>query len=371
MMERVARALLLTRPDVMVSYCLRDAGAIQDLRKAKPSLRFVQWPEDRLVPTLRWLEEECPDVVVLVERFRYPTFVGAISRYGAKVALMNGRCRTRKGLKYRLLAPFYRWQFAGFSAMAMQREDYFEAAQEYAQPSCKVVFSGDIKTDLALPAANPGLEEWLPDDLPLVAAGSTETAEEERMVLAAFKRLSRCRLLIAPRQPKNIEGLLENLRAAGLAFSRRSENGQAAPVMVLDTMGELTLAYGRCVAAYVGGAFTEGGGGHNVMEPLLSGVPVAYGTQRGHFAGLQKLVESEGVGTRIRDEAELADFWGRFLRDEEERRRVGEKGKALLERSRGAIAKTAEVLLPLIPTGSESWEEDSHHGGTKTQRVDL
>ena len=301
------------------------------------------------MPTLRWLDEEKPDVIVLAERFRYPTFVGTASRYGTKVVLMNGRCRPRKGLKYRLLAPFYRWQFAGFSAMAMQREDYYEAAQESAPPSCKVVLSGDIKTDLSPPGPNPGLGAWLPQDLPLVAAGSTETAEEERMVLAAFKRLTGCRLLIAPRQPRNIEGLLDNLDQAGLGYLRRSDQGAAAPVMVLDTMGELTAAYGHCVAAYVGGSFTEGGGGHNVMEPLLSGVPVAYGLRRGHFEALQKLAEEEGVGTRIANDAELAAFWQRFLANPAERERVGEKGKVLLERSRGAIAKTVEVIAPLIP----------------------
>ncbi|RYG26579.1 hypothetical protein EON82_02715 [bacterium] len=349
MLERVAQALVQARPDVVITYCLRDAGAIEDLRASKPQLRIVQWPEERLGAVVRWLEEERPEVVVLAERFRYPVFVGAASRYGAKVVLMNGRSRARKGLKYRLLSPFYRWQFAGLSAMVMQREDYYEAARALAPDSCTVVLSGDIKTDLTPPTPNLDLERWLPDDLPLVAAGSTETAEEERMVLAAFNRLSGCRLLIAPRQPRNIEGLLENLRAAGLEFSQRSEDGGPAPVMVLDTMGELTAAYGRCVAAYVGGSFTEGGGGHNVMEPLLSGVPVAYGMQRGHFEGLQKLVEAEGVGTRIRDAEELAAFWGRFITDEAERSRVGEKGKRLLERSRGAIAKTVEVILPLIP----------------------
>lgn len=349
MMERVARALQQARPDVSVAYCLRDAGAVADLRLSKPSLRISLWPEDRLGPNLEWLENETPDLVVLAERFRYPLFIGACNRYGAKVALMNGRCRTRKGLKYQLLAPFYRWQFAGLSAMAMQREDYFLAAKESAPPQVKVVLSGDIKTDLTPPDRNPNLDAWLPDDLPILAAGSTETSEEERMVLAAFGRMSGCRLLIAPRQPRAIEGLLANLAATGLAFSRRSENGPPAAVMILDTMGELTAAYGRGVAAYVGGSFTEGGGGHNVMEPLLSGVPVAYGLRRGHFEALQKLAEAEGVGTRITNDEDLAAFWKRFLDRPDERTEIGNKGKALLERSRGAIGRTVDVLVPLLP----------------------
>jgi len=348
MMERVARALQAARPDVSVAYCLRDAGAVEDLRALKPSLRISLWPEERLGTTVRWLENETPDLIVLAERFRYPLFIGAANRYGAKVALMNGRSRARKGLKYQLFASFYRWQFAGLSAMAMQREDYFEAARESAPPSVKVVLSGDIKTDLTPPEPNPSLDAWLPNDLPLLAAGSTETSEEERMVLAAFGRLSGCRLLIAPRQPRVLDGLLSNLADAGLSYSRRSENGPPAPVMILDTMGELTAAYGRCVAAYVGGSFTEGGGGHNVMEPLLSGVPVAYGLRRGHFEALQKLAEAEGVGTRVANDEELAAFWRRFIERPDERTEVGDRGKALLERSRGAIGRTVEVLIPLI-----------------------
>jgi 3-deoxy-D-manno-octulosonic-acid transferase len=118
--------------------------------------------------------------------------------------------------------------------------------------------------------------------------------------------------------------------------------------MLLDTLGELTTAYGACAAAYVGGSYTEGKGGHNVMEPLLSRVPVAYGRVRGHFEALQRLCEQHGVSARIADADELAAFFTLHLTDADERERVGAEGRRVIEASRGAVARTVDMLLPLL-----------------------
>ncbi len=362
MVERVAEALRQARPDARISYCLRDPVTIDFLRQERPAQNLAIWPFDALPAVSRWLRSQRPDVVVFTERFRFVTILTASARYGAQVALMNGRCRFREGLAYRLFAPFYRWQFRSFSAMGMQREDYYRAAPRFADPSCDIRLTGDIKTDLREPSLSPerkaSLEAWLAGEIPLIAAGSTETPDEERMVIQAFKKardVAPCRLLLAPRRPSYLEGTLALLQEEGLSFSRRTdtdtdriESDPLTEVMLLDTLGELSTAYAACAAAYVGGSFCTGKGGHNVMEPLFSGVPVAYGMGRGHFEALQRLCEQHGVSTRIADSDDLAAFFVRFLTDAPERARIGAAGRRVIEAGRGAVSRTVEMLIPLL-----------------------
>lgn len=356
MVDRIAGALRKTRPDVRITFCLRDPNTVAFLRDQRPEQNLAVWPFDALPPVARWLGRQKPDVVVFTERFRFVTILTAAARYGARVALMNGRCRYREGLAYTVSAPFYRWQFHAFSAMGMQREDYYEAAHKFARTDCDIRLTGDIKTDLKEPSLDQerlaSLESWLPKDgVPLIAAGSTENVDEDVMVLEAFRLVRQrvaCRLLLAPRRPWLVQGLIEYLDKAGYDFSRRSENSRPADIMLLDTLGELSTAYGHCQAAYVGGAFIQGHGGHNVMEPLFWGVPVAYGMQRGHFEQLQRLCEDHGVSTRIRNAPELAEFFLKFIQDPEERKRIGDEGQRVIEAGRGAVQRTVEMLNDLM-----------------------
>lgn len=355
MIRRVVETLCEIRPGVKISFALRNNDSIDFVRDRYPGQNVSYWARDGLWNSLRWLASQRPDVVVLTEAYRQPAMVRASSAYGARVMLMNGRCRYRKSFRSPLRRPYYRWLFGGFDAMGMQSEEFRKNASLVAPPLCDLQTTGDLKTDVRTPALPPdqksSMERWLDSDLPIVGAGSTENLIEERMVLAAFLRARMahpCRLLLAPRLSRIEPALLDAIQEAGLTVSRRSKDAGSADVLLLDTMFELSTAYQACAAAYVGGGYTELGGGHNVMEPFLWKVPVAYGPRRGNFEAVQLLVEEHGVGSRISNDAELAAFWVRFLGDPVERARVGEVGYDLLEKSRGAAARTAAMIVELL-----------------------
>ena len=72
-----------------------------------------------------------------------------------------------------------------------------------------------------------------------------------------------------------------------MAFVRRSELGRdgvwpaSAPVLLLDTLGELAGLYEGARAAFVGGTLVPVGG-HNVLEPAAAAVPVLFGPHTEH-----------------------------------------------------------------------------------------
>jgi 3-deoxy-D-manno-octulosonic-acid transferase len=325
------------------------------VRAERPGTRASLWPFDALPPVLRWLGQERPDVVVFTERFRFPIFMGACAAFGARVSLINGRCRVREGPFYRLAASFYRWQFGLFSLMAMQSERYRQAATRWA-PQAEVIVTGDIKGDLAPPNLGPDreaeLRAWLRPETapPIVVAGSTANLDEERLVLEAFRRLraqTPARLLLAPRKLTRREEVLGLLHAEGFSVSPRTEPTGDAEVYLLDSLGELAWCYRYAEVAYVGGAMGAGAG-HNVLEPLEWGLPVAYGMNRGHFEALQKLCEEAGVGTRVATAEAIADHWLKYLRDPAARDDAAIRGRTLVANNRGSIATTVKALHRLL-----------------------
>jgi 3-deoxy-D-manno-octulosonic-acid transferase len=52
--------------------------------------------------------------------------------------------------------------------------------------------------------------------------------------------------------------------------------------------------------------------------------------------------------SRVADARELGETWRRWLDDPEAARRVGERGKALVEENRGALGRTVEMLGPIL-----------------------
>lgn len=356
MIDRLVADLRRHRPDLQVTICLRDIIALDRLSLERPTQRFCVWPYDFLFPVAKWIEAEKPATIVFIDRFRFPTFVRAAARRGIHLALVNGRSRARRSFGYRIAAPFYRWQIGAFDVLAMDSEESALAIRPYASPKAVVIAPGTLKADLPKEAgvADDSLDRWLKSakDEPIVAAGSTVNGEEEAIVLKAFieLRTSRsCRLLLAPREPKRKPEIVAAIQAFGLTVSQRSALEAPADVLLLDTFGELARAYAAADSAYVGGFFGKGGG-HNIVEPLQWGVPVAFGPGRGNFASLQALCEAQDVGTRIAGASELADFWRLFLDDPVRRAKVGLAGKHLVEESRGAIERTTVALLKILPS---------------------
>ena len=351
MMRQVAEALREARPGLAISVGLRNNDALAFVRDRFPGLNAFYWPQDGVLNAARWLAAQQPDVIVITEAHRQPALVRAARVCGASVVLMNGCCRDRKAYHNPLRRHFARWVFRGYDAMAMRGNEFLRIAAPLVSPLCRLRTVGDLKADVPIPTLPDerlaSLESWLDPSLPIVGAGSTDDLGEERMVLAAFLRVREghpCRLLLAPRNPRIDPRLLDAIREAGLTVSRRSEACDPADVLLLDTMSELASAYRACDSAYVGGSYSEGGGGHNAMEPLIWGVPVAYGMERGNFEAIQRLLEERGLGVRVGSAAELASFWARFLTDPAERARVGGSARSLIEENRGAVARTVALL---------------------------
>lgn len=351
LIERLTEELESRVGPIGISWILRDRETMRQAARLNPTRSLAYWPFDSLYPVGRLLDSMQPNLMVMMERFRTANLVVGAARVGVPVVLVNGRWRKRPPFVDAFQRGFVRRVLGSFHTLLFQSAGHLEAAKPLLRSDQIARVTGDLKYDLrqnTLPADTiAGLECWLGihDGIPILAAGSTDVPAEEEMVLEAFleaRKAAPCRLLLAPRRPTRRDEILKMLDRLGLKASLRSNPTPNADVLVLDTMGELAWAYRYTVAAYVGGSHS--GMGHNVIEPVGYGIPVAYGMRRGHFEAMQKLCERHGVGFRVPDAPALADLWKRTLTDSEWADCVAQKGRALVEAQRGAMRATVDAL---------------------------
>ena len=326
----------------------------------------LPWPYDSPLPVARWLARAQPDLVILYEQFDLPVITRALWLNRVPFIVIQTRVNAGReiGYKRRLNRPiFRRWQLRGLRAMLLQSPAHHQLLAPFAPDDAQLRVVGSLKfphdrPQLA-PSAEADLRAWIAAgtvSAPLLVAGSTHAGEEEFIVetLALVRR--DCSgaapvALLAPRRLGRVGEIVQLLDERGLRVSRRSQWHAGAPneavdVLLLDTLGELPLAYSHGVAAFVGGTF--GDASHNVAEPLVWGIPVAYGPKRGNFEVEQTLCEAAGVGFRIETPAELAAHWTALLDSPALRRELSDKAEALVESQRAAFKRTLQILVEAV-----------------------
>ena len=183
----------------------------------------------------------------------------------------------------------------------------------------------------------------------LIVAGSTHEGEE-RMLLGAFASLRETmpdlRLALAPRHLDRAQAVASQIEGTGLGVARRSHN-QALDedsVYLLDSVGELADFYAAGDVAFVGGTLISRGG-HNLLEPVVRGVPVVFGPSVQNFRAAAELVLKERLGAQTTED-ELAATFRKWL--EQPDTDFANRVDKVLAPHRGAAARMAKAVLNQI-----------------------
>lgn len=296
-----------------------------------------------------------PRLLVLVETELWPRLVHEAHVRRVPVAVVNGRISPGSFAGYRRIRWLLSRVLAEVDLFAMQAEPHAGRIVELGAPRERVCVLGNLKYD-ALEQARPApdLERLLGlTSAPLWVAGSTAAGEEEA-VLAAHRHVRRAipqaRLLIAPRHPERFAEVCRLVEASGEPCRRRSAleapwDGEG--VLVLDTLGELASVFPLATAAFVGGSLVRAGG-HNILEAAVAGKAVVVGPHMENFQEMAEAFLAEGGLTQVPDAGALGPAMLRLLTDASEREARGRAARALVERHRGAAARTAERLAALL-----------------------
>ncbi|HJU82738.1 MAG TPA: glycosyltransferase N-terminal domain-containing protein [Holophagaceae bacterium] len=243
-----------------------------------------------------------PGIFIALETELWPNLLRKLSDAGVPCVVVNGRL-TEKSLAHG--GAWMRAAARRLRLVAARDEASAEAFRTLGAP--EVALGGNLKADLPPP---PELhagwtclrEGWAAD--PVLVIGNTVAGEEEPLLelwwslRAAFPGL---RLILAPRQPRRFEEVaalmaarIPGLHRASRPWPETPEAWRATDAVLLDTLGELSRAYGEGDLALVGGGWA-GAGGHNPLEPVRLGVPTIIGPGFSNFDDLVEPLRSTGL----------------------------------------------------------------------------
>ncbi|MGQ9728141.1 MAG: 3-deoxy-D-manno-octulosonic acid transferase [Candidatus Fervidibacter sp.] len=336
------------------------------MRTARQRIRnanaFAFLPFD-ILPFPRWsMERVKPDVLILTETELWGNLMHSAKEIGAKVVLVNGRISDATFARSQspLGKLAYQWLLSHLDLCLMRSEFDAQRILQMGMSPSPVRTIGDVKLDQPQIRLSETVKASLRSELGffsehlLFVAGSTHEGEEE-IILRVYQRLinqsPNLRLLLAPRHLERVENVLSKVRSLGLTPIRRSEcigkPLRQNEVIVLDTVGELAKLYALATVAFVGGSLVQRGG-HNIMEPILHGVPVLFGPHIDNFRPHAELLLREGIGFKVHDGDELVEVTHKLLASEPLRRTISWKAEQLLSHHRGAADRVAEAVEELL-----------------------
>ena len=340
----------------------------------------------------RFLDRFAPRALALFESELWPLVLRDCARREIPVAVLNARVSDRSLVRLKragrlgrrtLLDPVRR-----FGAQSPQDEERLLSLG--ARPE-RTSMTGNLKFDTPAPVSAADLQRALRElagDRPILVAGSTmpapagglgtrasRPADEERIVLEAFERLEReAMLVLAPRHPERFDEAWREVRRRSPPAVRRSEMSAPGPeeappmpaasrggasrgaerplpqVVLLDSLGELASIYRLASAAFIGGTLVPTGG-HNPIEAACFGVPVIVGPSMENFRRMADDFEAASALTVVDDGQALTSAWRRLLDRPGEAAEQGRRGRAIVDRNRGAVRRSVELLGELVDLG--------------------
>lgn len=364
MARAVMEALRARCPDVQLVYTYFSPSAVPFAHRIPADVRgYLPWDlPERVAPVLDAVE---PTVLAFTKTEVWPELTAAARARAVPVVLVGGTLPAGAGRLRWPARPFLRPTFRRLERVAAVSDDDARRFRRLGVSPARILVSGDPGIDSAAEraaAADPGAPYLVPfraDPRPTLVAGSTWPPDEDVLVLAAGRvrdRTPELRLVVAPHEPDpgNVEPLLEALEAGGWRVARLGaveEAGSARGVdaVVVDRVGVLAALYTVGTVAYVGGGFGDDGL-HSVLEPTAAGLPVLFGPNHGNAPAAGRLLE-EGAAREVGDARGLARALGRWLDDEDVRRRAGRRARAFIDRHRGAAERCAGLVLEVMGGG--------------------
>jgi 3-deoxy-D-manno-octulosonic-acid transferase len=329
------------------------------------SVDHLYLPYDLPGAVRRFLDRAAPRLAVIMETELWPNLFQACRCRGIPLVVANARLSPRSARGYARLAGLTATTLACATRVAAQSEADAVRFRALGAPAERVVVIGNLKYDLALPEDLPEqarrLRQQLGPGRPVLIGASTHAGEDEALLDAAVQlqsSLPDLLLVLAPRHPERFDAVATLCRRRGLATVRRSEHAACSPVVRVflgDTLGELLLFYAASDVAFVGGSLAPVGG-HNVLEPALLGLPLLLGPHTFNFTEASETLLAGEAAWRVDDAGGLARAAARLFGDPRLRRAMGDRGRELVKRHRGALAKLLELVdeLPASDTPAPS-----------------
>jgi len=311
----------------------------------------VYFPFDWAWTVRRALKAIKPDLVLIMETELWPNFLRECGNQNIRVALVNGRISARSFRRYHVVRRFLRRVLLHLTIAVMQSDNDARRIAALGMPEGKLFVTGNLKFDVDAGAIDVNSTEMfrkrfdITPQRPIFLAASTH-GPEEKMIIKSFLALRdkhNVRLIIAPRRPERFQEVANLIEGTGLTWARRSRDQQVddikADIILLDTIGELPAIYSLCTVVFVGGSIVNKGG-HNVLEPAMTGSCIVTGHHTHNFQAIVELLVEAAAIIQLapieveKSDQELARVFAELLGDNNRRDELGKRAREIVQQNR-------------------------------------
>ena len=304
----------------------------------------------------RMLNKIKPDLLVLEYTELWPNLIHQAKQNDIPIALHSGRISQSQYRNYRFLFRLGGNILRKLDILLMRSEADAERALALGAVPESVFVSGNTKYDNL--AANISAEQQLAlknacglsQEQRVWVAGSTHEGEEElifKTYLEVKSKIPHLALMIAPRYADRAPRLADIARQLDIRYKIRSEEtSPKQDVIIIDTIGELSLVYSLADVVFVGGSFTQRHG-QNILEPAACAKPVIFGPNMDNFSDAVQLLLGRG-GIQVNNQEQLRNILLELLPNEKEMQQLGLQAQKNIQHLKGVAAKNAQMLNKIL-----------------------
>ena len=306
-----------------------------------------------------FLDKWKPKILILLETEIWPNLIFNCNNRGILTSLVNARLSKKSKENYIKYSSIISPAIESLDLILAQFESDRRGFQEIVHQK-EISLCGNLKFDQDIPSqlseiAKTVREDWSVDGLkrPVLIAASTHDIEEE-IVLNSFKDVIKqypsTLLILVPRHLERFGKVKNIIKNSGLQFACRSKKTSVTSntqVLLGDTIGELNFLYSLADVAFVGGSLIDHGG-QNLLEPSAQSLPLLSGPSLRNFLDISdQLKLNEGL-TIVNNSKELSDAFIKYIADDQEIKRAGNKAFEVFMKNRGALKIITDELDHLL-----------------------
>jgi 3-deoxy-D-manno-octulosonic-acid transferase len=274
----------LSENKIVLVTTMTPTGSAQVVRIFGNTVVHQYLPFDLPWVIQRFITKYQMKIAVIMETEIWPNIIHYMNENNIPLYIINARISDHAYTQYKKVKFLFKPILNKVSVILAQSQLDAQRFLYLGMEENKIKVCGNLKFDAPSPAP---LETSLSElkkswgDRAVLILASTHAGEELiflNQLSYLLKQIPNLLLLIAPRHPERFDEVYKLGMDLGYHIQRRTQHDPSLPIdiLLIDSLGELMQFYQMSDYAFVGGSLVPVGG-HNVIEPLVLGLPVFTG----------------------------------------------------------------------------------------------
>ncbi len=286
-----------------------------------------------------------PDKAFFIKYEVWPNYFNALKNQNIPLYLVSSTFRENQ-IYFKWYGKWFLKALKNVTHFFLQDESSAQLLNKYGFKN--TVVTGDTRFDNVYESAKMAQENIrlknFSQEKPVLILGSSWPIEEQ-LAAKIYKELEsefKFKLIIVPHDVSESHiNQIEKMFKTHQPHLYSDASDINSNVLIIDSIGVLRNAYQYADIAFVGGGFKNAL--HNILEPLVFGLPVLFGDNHAKFSEADKLIQ-HGVAFDISDANELKKILIHLL-DEDELRKISAKADAFVKSNLGSTNKIKAIEL--------------------------